>query len=125
MASKPGHVSVRYISKVIRISNDTTFFLVFSIRYNVRYITIRIKYYICFGYFHTLTTHYEVFNQSYIILCKCQYLEMLHSIAMVAWYSTGNAYKKGKSLKRYKKKTTGPFSKILWGVNRNSPICLF
>ena len=68
----------------------------FSIRYNVRYITIRIKYYICFGYFHTLTTHYEVFNQSYIILRKCQYLEMLHSMVMVAWDSTGNAYKKRK-----------------------------
>jgi hypothetical protein len=38
------------------------------------------------------TTHYEELNQSYtsiiiilLILCKCQYLEMLHSIAMVAW----------------------------------------
>ena len=33
--------------------------------------------------------------------------------------------KKGKSLKRYKKKTTGPFSKILWGVNPNTLICMF
>ena len=50
---------------------------------------------------------------------------MLHSIAMVASYSTGNAYKKGKSLKRYKKKTTGPFSKIFWGGNPNTLICMF
>ncbi len=66
MASRPEHVSIRYITKVITVSSDTTLFLVFSIRYNVSYNAIRIKYAICFGYFHTLATHYEVLNQSYI-----------------------------------------------------------
>ena len=33
--------------------------------------------------------------------------------------------KKGKTLKRYKKKTTGPFSKIFRGVNPNTLICMF
>ncbi len=42
---------------------------------------------------------------------------MLHSIAMVAWYSTGNAYKKWK--------TTGRFQKSFGGVNPNTLICMF
>ncbi len=67
------------------------------ISYNVRYTSIRIKlkYETSFGLFHTLTTHYDYdeLNQSLLyiyiyiiilILRKCQYLEMLHSFAMVA-----------------------------------------
>ncbi len=89
-----------YLSRAFTICVSVSYHplltITFSIRYNVRYISIRINYTIGFGYFHTFTTYYEVLNQSYIILCKCQYLEMLHSIAMVAWYSTDNAYKKMK-----------------------------
>jgi hypothetical protein len=42
---------------------------------------------------------------------------MVQYFTMVEHYSTGNAYKNQNTLKRYKTKTTGPFSIIFWGID--------
>ena len=45
----------------------------------------------------TLTRAYYIWNQSFIIFSKCQYLEMVHYFTMVEENGTGNAYKKMKN----------------------------
>jgi hypothetical protein len=47
---------------------------------------------------------------------------MVHYFTMVEENGTGNAYKKWKTLKRYKTKTTGPFLIIFWGFNADTLI---
>ncbi len=47
---------------------------------------------------------------------------MIHYFTMVEENGTGNAYKKWKTLKRYKTKTSGPFLTILWGFNADTLI---
>jgi hypothetical protein len=68
-------------------------------RYNFRYISIRIEKNNIFELFNMLSRAYEILNQSYVILSKCQKLYILHSVTMVAPYGTGNGDKFFKILK--------------------------